>query len=62
MIGLATRAMQEHADAAWVAAIHDTEAEARVSEAVLSLRYGIPTLPFVARRAASATGSSAIRR
>ena len=33
----------------WVVRMHDTEAEARASEAELSLRYGIPTLPFVAR-------------
>ena len=39
----------EHADATWVVAVHPTEAEARASETVLSLRYQLPTLPFVAR-------------
>jgi ATP-dependent DNA helicase UvrD/PcrA len=49
--GVATRSMQEAADASWVLRIHDSDAEARVSEAELSLRYGIPTLPFRARPA-----------
>ena len=35
---------------AWVVAVHDSEAEARAEEIELSLRYGLPTLPFVARR------------
>jgi DNA helicase II / ATP-dependent DNA helicase PcrA len=54
--GLATRAMQEHADAGWIVRIHESDAEARASEAVLSLRYGIPTLPFVARPSGAARG------
>ena len=56
LIGLRTRAMQEHADAAWVVSVHDSEAAARAAEIKLSLRYGIPTLPFVARRNAAAQG------
>jgi DNA helicase-2/ATP-dependent DNA helicase PcrA len=47
--GPAFRMNQEHADAAWVVSTHDTEADARVAELTLSLRYGLPTLPFVAR-------------
>jgi UvrD-like helicase family protein len=47
--GLAIRSMQEHANASWILRIHGSEAQARVSEAELSLRYGIPTLPFAAR-------------
>jgi DNA helicase II / ATP-dependent DNA helicase PcrA len=39
----------EHADAAWVIGVHDNEAEARLQEVILSNRYGLPTLPFVAR-------------
>ena len=39
----------EHADAAWVVSTHGTEAEARAAETLLSLRYRVPTLPFVAR-------------
>jgi len=52
VLGLQIRAMHEHADAAWVVEAHETEAQARASEARLSLRYGLPTLPFVARRSA----------
>jgi DNA helicase-2/ATP-dependent DNA helicase PcrA len=54
--GLATRAMQEAADAGWIVRIHDSEAEARTSEAELLLRYGIPTLPFRARPTGTAGG------
>jgi DNA helicase II / ATP-dependent DNA helicase PcrA len=55
-LGLATRSLQEHADAGWVLLTHATEAEARIAETALSLRYGIPTIPFVARRNARANG------
>jgi DNA helicase-2/ATP-dependent DNA helicase PcrA len=47
--GPAMRTNQEHADATWVIEVHSTEAEARAAETVLSLRYGLPMLPFVAR-------------
>jgi DNA helicase II / ATP-dependent DNA helicase PcrA len=50
LLGLQLRAQQEHADAAWVISAQDSDAAARVEEAKLSLRYGLPTLPFVARR------------
>jgi DNA helicase-2/ATP-dependent DNA helicase PcrA len=40
----------EHADAAWVVSVHETEAEARAAETLLSLQYAIPTIPFVAQR------------
>jgi DNA helicase-2/ATP-dependent DNA helicase PcrA len=49
LAGPAMRLAGEHADAAWVVSVHATEAEARVEETILSLRYGLPTLPFVAR-------------
>ena len=39
----------EHADAAWVVSTHDTEGEARAAETTLALKYGVPTLPFMAR-------------
>ncbi|MGH2923473.1 MAG: UvrD-helicase domain-containing protein, partial [Solirubrobacterales bacterium] len=55
-IGLAQRCLQEHADAAWVVSAHDSEAEARKEEAVLSTYYGLPCLPFVARRGGKSTG------
>jgi DNA helicase-2/ATP-dependent DNA helicase PcrA len=50
--GPAFRMNQEHADASWVVSVHDSDAEARVAEIALSLRYSIPTLPFVARPSA----------
>ena len=38
----------EHADAGWVLQTHESEAEARLGEAVLARRTGLPTLPFAA--------------
>src|SRR5205823_593650 len=58
--GPAMRMNQEHADAAWVVAVHESEAEARLQETVLSLRYGLPTLPFVARPSARTNGRSSL--
>ncbi len=54
--GLRLRALQEHADAAWVIGTHASEPDARLHEAQLSLEYGLPTVPFVARRGKSANG------
>ncbi len=59
-IGLAQRSNQEHADASWVISTHMTEADARFAEMSLSLRYGIPTVPFVARPRAHARGRSMV--
>ncbi len=50
VVGVAYRCRSEAADAAWVISTHETDADARVAEAVLSLKYGIPTLPFYARK------------
>ena len=47
--GPAVRLNGEHADACWVVSVHESEAEARATETVLSLQYRLPTLPFVAR-------------
>ncbi|MBD0330030.1 MAG: UvrD-helicase domain-containing protein [Thermoleophilia bacterium] len=47
--GLALRLNAEHADAAWVLSVHPTDAAARTEELLVSLRYGLPTIPFVAR-------------
>jgi DNA helicase-2/ATP-dependent DNA helicase PcrA len=47
--GPAMRLNGEHADAAWVVSVHENEAEARAEETLLSLRYQLPTVPFVAR-------------
>ena len=49
--GFQTRAMTERAEAAWVISTHESEADARTAETLLSLRYGIPTLRFVAKAA-----------
>jgi DNA helicase-2/ATP-dependent DNA helicase PcrA len=46
--GVQTRAMSEQADA-WVVSTHAVKAEATVAEAVLAARYGLPTIPFVAK-------------
>jgi DNA helicase-2/ATP-dependent DNA helicase PcrA len=47
MPGPAMRMNQEHADATWVLGGFASDAEARVAETVLSLRYSLPTIPFV---------------
>jgi DNA helicase II / ATP-dependent DNA helicase PcrA len=47
--GPAMRLNGEQADAAWVVSVHANEAEARAAETLLSLRYQLPTVPFVAR-------------
>ena len=54
--GFRRRTVQEHADATWVVSTHTSEPEARLDEELLSLRYGIPTLPFIARRGNSLNG------
>jgi len=56
MLGFKQRCLQEHADALWVLAVHDSENEARSDEMLSSLRYGLPTLPFVARKGGSTNG------
>ncbi len=58
--GPAMRMNGEHADATWVIAVHASEPEARVAEIMLSLRYQLPTLPFVARPTKGLTGRSVV--
>ncbi|PIR85087.1 hypothetical protein COU15_02850 [Candidatus Kaiserbacteria bacterium CG10_big_fil_rev_8_21_14_0_10_45_20] len=55
-VGFKQRCVHEHADAAWIVGVFNTPQEARVHEYSLSLRYGIPTLPFVARKGISTNG------
>ncbi len=50
MIGFQQRCNQEHGDMVWVVGTHRTSQEAHVLEYQLSLRYAIPTLPFIARK------------
>jgi DNA helicase-2/ATP-dependent DNA helicase PcrA len=52
-VGIRQRCIHEHADAVWVISAHRTDAEARAAEVTLSLRYGLPMLPFVRRKSAS---------
>ncbi|HEY5707820.1 MAG TPA: UvrD-helicase domain-containing protein [Solirubrobacterales bacterium] len=52
-VGIRQRCLHEHADAVWVVSAHDTDAEARAAEVSLSLRYGLPMLPFYRRKSAS---------
>ncbi|HEX6762520.1 MAG TPA: UvrD-helicase domain-containing protein [Gaiellaceae bacterium] len=58
--GPAMRMTQEHADSTWVVGVHESEAEARVHETLLSLRYSLPTIPFVARRRSRHTQGSLV--
>ena len=50
VVGVALRTREERADASWVVSTHESAAEARYAEALLSVKYGLPTLPFMARR------------
>lgn len=50
------RCRQERADGVWVLRTFDDENEARIAEIIESLRYQIPTLPFVARPGRSENG------
>ena len=52
-VGIRQRCAHEHADAVWVISAHETGAEARAAEVTLSLRYGLPMLPFYRRKSAS---------
>jgi DNA helicase II / ATP-dependent DNA helicase PcrA len=52
-VGIRQRCLHEHADAVWVISAHDSDAGARAAEISLSLRYGLPTIPFVRRKSAS---------
>ena len=54
--GFKQRALQEHADAAWIIRTHISENDARVDEELTSLRYGLPTLPFVPRKGKGVNG------
>ncbi len=56
VVGFKQRAIQEHADAAWIIRTHPNENEARLDEMVTSLRYGLPTLPFSPRKGKGVNG------
>ncbi len=52
-IGINQRCKQERGDAVWVISAHGSDAEARAAEVTLSLRYGLPTIPFYRRKSSS---------
>jgi DNA helicase-2/ATP-dependent DNA helicase PcrA len=55
------RCRAEHADALWVISTHATEVDARWHEVLYASRYGLPTVPFVARpRAGQAPAASLV--
>jgi DNA helicase-2/ATP-dependent DNA helicase PcrA len=56
MVGFKQRSLQEHADALWIIRTHATENEARIDEVVTSLRFGLPTCPFVPRKGKARNG------
>ncbi len=56
VVGFLQRSRQEHADALWILSTHSSANEARLQECLHSLRYQIPTLPFVPRKGASKNG------
>jgi len=56
MVGFKQRALQEHADALWIIRTHSSENEARIDEILTSLRFGLPTCPFVARKGKARNG------
>jgi DNA helicase-2/ATP-dependent DNA helicase PcrA len=60
IIGAFQRARQEHADALWVVSTHPSAERARYAEASLALRYGLPTVTFVARRTHTMTSDTLI--
>jgi DNA helicase II / ATP-dependent DNA helicase PcrA len=58
--GVQLRAMTERADDAWVVSTHETGEEARVAEAILAARYGLPMVPFRARAKRGVLGDQAL--
>jgi DNA helicase-2/ATP-dependent DNA helicase PcrA len=50
------RSNQEHADALWIIGTHQTQSEARIQEYIFSLKYQIPTIPFIPRKGLSING------
>ena len=56
MVGFKQRALQEHADALWIIRTHAGENEARIDEVLTSLKFGLPTCPFVPRKGKGVNG------
>ena len=49
LMGVFQRGKHEHADKIWILSVHESAELARYDEIKYSLKYGIPTIPFVAR-------------
>jgi DNA helicase-2/ATP-dependent DNA helicase PcrA len=56
VLGFKQRALHERADALWIIRTHGSENEARMDEMLISLQYGLPTLPFVPRKGKAKNG------
>jgi DNA helicase II / ATP-dependent DNA helicase PcrA len=56
IIGFKQRCLHERADAVWLIGAFENENDARDYEHRTSLRYGITTMPFVARKGGSVNG------
>jgi DNA helicase-2/ATP-dependent DNA helicase PcrA len=56
MVGFKQRALQERADALWIIRTHASENDARIDEVLTSLRFGLPTCPFVPRKGKGVNG------
>jgi DNA helicase II / ATP-dependent DNA helicase PcrA len=56
IIGFKQRCLHERADAVWLVGSFNNENDARECEHVLCLRYGITTLPFIARKGNAVNG------
>ena len=54
--GFAQRCNHEHGDCVWVIGTYESSNKAREAEYLFSMRYQIPTLPFVARKGLSSGG------
>ncbi len=56
MLGFMQRCLQEHGDALWILGSHASENLARAEEEILSLKFGLPKLPFVPRKGKGVNG------
>lgn len=56
VLGFKQRALHERADALWIIRTHNTENEARLDETLTSLKYSLPTMPFVPRKGRGTAG------
>ncbi|HYC34528.1 MAG TPA: UvrD-helicase domain-containing protein [Candidatus Paceibacterota bacterium] len=59
--GFIQRCNQEHGSKIWILACHNNANDARVLEYILSLKYAIPTFPFVARKSNRLSGEGIVQ-